>query len=53
VLGEVEIEFDAEEVEDMQRDDIRQAYLSVHSKGDIFRIWDTKTELVQETFLCR
>lgn len=33
------------------RDNTAQ-YLTVHSKADIFRVWPTMTEFVQETFLC-
>ena len=32
--------------------DNKEAYLSVQSKLDIFRIWDTMTEWVQETYQC-
>ena len=32
--------------------DNKQAYLAVRSKSQLFRIWDTMTELVQETYLC-
>ena len=28
-------------------------YLSVKNKRDLFRVWDTMTEFVQETYLCR
>jgi hypothetical protein len=27
-------------------------YRSVRTKADLFRIWETRTELVQETHLC-
>ena len=30
----------------------KQEYLSVKTKADIFRVWDTLTEYVQETYLC-
>lgn len=30
----------------------KAAYRDVRSKGDLFRIWDTATEFVQETHLC-
>jgi hypothetical protein len=32
--------------------DNKQAYLSVQTKRDLFEIWSTMTEFVQETFLC-
>jgi hypothetical protein len=32
--------------------DNREEYLSVKTKADIFRVWDTLTEYVQETYLC-
>ena len=32
--------------------DNKEEYLSVKSKQDIFRIWDTLTEYVQETYVC-
>jgi hypothetical protein len=32
--------------------DNKDEYLSVRSKADLFRVWDTLTELVQETYLC-
>ncbi len=32
--------------------DNKENYLQVSSKADIFRIWDTLTEYVQETYLC-
>jgi hypothetical protein len=32
--------------------DNKAAYLSVKSKDDLFRIWDSMTEFVQETYLC-
>jgi hypothetical protein len=32
--------------------DNKQAYLTVQDKYDLFRIWDTMTEMVQETYLC-
>ena len=32
--------------------DNKEEYLSVKTKGDIFRVWDTLTEYVQETYLC-
>lgn len=32
--------------------DNKQGYLSVKSKRDLFAIWDTMTEFVQETYLC-
>jgi Family of unknown function (DUF6304) len=32
--------------------DNKEAYRSVHTKADIFRMWDTMTEFVQETYLC-
>ena len=32
--------------------DNKEAYLSVKSKRDIFTIWDTMTEYVQETYVC-
>ena len=32
--------------------DNKEVYLSVKSKRDIFRIWETITECVQETFVC-
>lgn len=32
--------------------DNRQPYLSVRSKTDLFRLWDTLTEHVPETYLC-
>ncbi len=30
----------------------KDGYRTVHGKGDLFRIWDTLTGLVQETWLC-
>jgi hypothetical protein len=32
--------------------DNKQAYLSVKGKRDLFQIWPTRTEFVQETYLC-
>jgi hypothetical protein len=32
--------------------DNKEGYLQVNSKADIFRVWGTATELVQETYLC-
>lgn len=32
--------------------DNKSGYKSVKSKSDLFRIWDTKSEFVQETYLC-
>ena len=32
--------------------DHKEEYLSVKTKADIFRVWDTMTERVQETYLC-
>jgi hypothetical protein len=32
--------------------DNKEEYLRVKTKGDIFRVWDTLTEYVQETYLC-
>lgn len=32
--------------------DNKQEYLAVESKADLFRIWDTMTEFVQETYIC-
>lgn len=32
--------------------DNKAQYLTVHGKADIFRVWPTMTEFVQETFLC-
>jgi hypothetical protein len=30
----------------------KNAYLAVRGKHDLFRIWSTMTEFVQETYLC-
>lgn len=32
--------------------DNQEEYLSVKNKADFFRMWDTRTEYVQETYLC-
>jgi len=32
--------------------DNKQQYLKVENKSDLFQIWETMTELVQETYLC-
>jgi len=32
--------------------DNKEEYLAVTTKADIFRVWDTRTEYVQETYLC-
>ncbi len=32
--------------------DNKAGYLAVRNKSDLYRIWDTKTEWVQETYLC-
>jgi hypothetical protein len=33
--------------------DYKDGYRSVRTKADLFRIWETMTEFVQETYLCR